>query len=252
MKQVWLIGGTQESASIAEKLVANSWPCVVTVTTQSAIALYPDSDLITVKVGALSREEMERLIETKNIDRIVDASHPYAVEISESAIALSQQFHLPYLRYERPQVTEPDNQQVITLDSFKTLINGDYLTQQRVLLTVGYKALPQFQSWHEQATLFARILPSVLSVEKALAAGFTQKQLIALRPPVSYQLEKALCEQWEISLIVSKASGKAGGEDTKKAVAKALNIPLILIRRPEVVYPQKTDKLENVVNFCHE
>lgn len=251
MKQVWLIGGTQESASIAEKLVANGFPCVVTVTTESAIALYPDSDLITVKVGALSSQAMQELIDKEGIHKIIDASHPYAVEISESAIAISQQFHLPYLRYERPQVIETEDSHVVTLDRFKTLVNGDYLSQQRVLLTVGYKALPQFQSWHEQATLFARILPSVLSLEKALAAGFTQKQLIALRPPVSYALEKALCEQWDISLIVSKASGKAGGEDTKKAVAKALNIPLILIRRPEVVYPQKTDKLEDVVNFCH-
>lgn len=251
MKQVWLIGGTQESARIAQKLVANGFPCVVTVTTESAIALYPDSDLITVKVGALSAEAMQELIDKEGVHKIIDASHPYAVEISESAIALSQQFHLPYLRYERPQVTETEDQHVIILDSFKALVNGNYLTQQRVLLTVGYKALPQFQFWHQQATLFARILPSVVSVEKALAAGFSQKQLIALRPPVSYTLEKALCEQWDISLIVSKASGKAGGEDTKKAVAKALNIPLILIRRPEVAYPQKTDKLEDVVTFCH-
>ncbi|MFP4253256.1 MAG: cobalt-precorrin-6A reductase [Halothece sp.] len=251
MKNVWLIGGTQESAKIAKKLVTHGFFCVVTVTTESAIALYPDSDLMTVKVGALSSQEMRELIAREGIDRIIDASHPYAVEISESAIALSQQCHLPYLRYERPQVKATEDQHVITLDSFKTLVNSDYLTQQRVLLTVGYKALPQFQPWHQQATLFARVLPSVVSVEKALEAGFSQKQLIALRPPVNYELEKALCEQWEISLIVSKASGKAGGEDTKKAVAKALNIPLILIRRPEVAYPQKTDKLEDVVTFCH-
>jgi len=126
------------------------------------------------------------------------------------------------------------------------------LHQQRVLLTIGYKVLPLFQPWHQQAVLFARILPTIASLENALTAGFSHKQLIALRPPVSYELEKALCDQWDISLIVSKASGKAGGEDIKQAVAQALNIPLIIIRRPELAYPKQTSKLEDVVTFCYQ
>jgi precorrin-6A/cobalt-precorrin-6A reductase len=249
---IWLIGGTSESAVIAEKLMAQGYDCLVSVTTEAAIALYPDSDLITVKVGALSPEAMVRLIQEYEIKIIIDASHPYATAISESAIALAKQWDLPYLRYERPNLSaEPDDQTII-LDSFDTLVNGDYLQQQRVLLTIGYKALPQLQPWHEYAQLFARILPTVTSLKAALAAGFTHKQLIALRPPVSYDLEKALCLQWEISLIVTKASGKAGGEDTKKAVAQALNIPLIIIDRPHLIYPEKTSTLENVVTFCQD
>jgi precorrin-6A/cobalt-precorrin-6A reductase len=252
MKQIWLIGGTTESAVIAKQIVALEYNCLVTVTTESAIALYPDSDFITVKVGTLSPSQMRELVKKERIEVIIDASHPYAVAVSQSAIALSQQCNLPYLRYERPALSPQDSSSIIELDSFETLVQGNYLYQQRVLLTIGYKALPLFQSWHEKAHLFARILPTIPSLENALEAGFTQKQLIALRPPVSYQLEKALCEQWEISLIVTKASGKAGGEDTKQAIAKALNIPLMIIRRPDLAYPRKTSKLEDVVNFCYQ
>ncbi len=252
MTKTWLIGGTSESAVIATTLVAQGQRFVVTVTTEAAIALYPDSDLMTVQVGAFSFSEMVDFMEREGIDRIIDASHPYAVEISQSAIALSQQFGVPYLRYERPHEATENNSHVIELDGFDALIKGSYLQQQRVLLTVGYKALPRFQCWHQQAVLFARILPTVSSLEQTLAAGFPQQQIIALRPPVSYELEKALCQQWEISLIVTKASGKAGGEDTKKAVAEALKIPLIVIRRPDIAYPQKTSTLEDVVKFCHQ
>jgi len=252
MKQIWLIGGTSESAIIAKELVALGQRCLVTVTTEDAIALYPDSDLVTVKVGNLSPRAMAALIQTEGIGKIIDASHPYAIEISKSAIALSQQYQLPYLRYERPSISQPDDEHLIELDSFDTLVNGTYLHQQRVLLTIGYKVLPLFQPWHQQAVLFARILPTIASLENALTAGFSHKQLIALRPPVSYELEKALCDQWDISLIVSKASGKAGGEDIKQAVAQALNIPLIIIRRPELAYPKQTSKLEDVVTFCYQ
>lgn len=249
---IWLIGGTSESALISEQLVAQGYSCLISVTTEAAIALYPHSELIKVKAGALSLEAMEELIRHYDITQIVDASHPYAVTVSRNAIALANQLHLPYLRYERPHLSAEKEAHTLILDGFDILVNGNYLQQQRVLLTVGYKALPQFQGWQEHAQLFARILPTVTSLEQALAAGFTHKQLIALRPPVSYDLEKALCQQWDISLIVTKASGRAGGEDTKQAVAKALNIPLIIIDRPHLAYPEKTSTLENVVHFCQE
>jgi len=206
MKQIWLIGGTRDSAVIAKALVAWGLNVLVTVTTESAIALYPQSPLIKLRVGALSPSQMAAPLAAEKIEGIIDASHPYAVEVSQSAIALSQRFNLPYLRYERPHLTLNNDSHTRILDSFETLVNSHYLQQQRVLLTVGYKALPLFRSWHQHAVLFARILPALSSLENAIAAGFSQKQLIALRPPVDYKLEKALCEQWEISLIVTKAS----------------------------------------------
>ncbi|NET53763.1 MAG: precorrin-6A/cobalt-precorrin-6A reductase, partial [Merismopedia sp. SIO2A8] len=48
--------------------------------------------------------------------------------------------------------------------------------------TVGYKALPLFSHWQQRSSLFARILPSLKSLEVATAAGFSSNQLIALRP----------------------------------------------------------------------
>ena len=50
----------------------------------------------------------------------------------------------------------------------------------------------------------------------AIAAGFTTDKIIAIRPPINKELEQALWQQWQISLVVTKASAKAGGEDIKK------------------------------------
>ncbi|MEQ8963440.1 MAG: precorrin-6A reductase, partial [Coleofasciculus sp. C2-GNP5-27] len=139
---------------------------------------------------------------------------------------------------------------VITLDSFETLVVGDYLNQQRVLLTVGYKVLSLFQDWQARSTLFARILPAVTSLEAAIAAGFSRDRIIALRPPVPYELEMALWRHWDISLVVTKASGVAGGEATKRQVAAQLGIPLIVIKRPVVKYPQQTSDITVALAFC--
>jgi precorrin-6A/cobalt-precorrin-6A reductase len=231
-----------------------------------------------------------------NIVAVLDASHPYAVEVSRCAIAACTQFNIPYLRYERPCLERetrgdgktrgggdagrrgdgktrgrPDagtrgeeildyqlpitNYQLpitIQLDSCETLVTGNYLEKQRVLLTVGYKYLPLFRSWQEKATLFARILPSLVSIEAALAAGFTPERIIALRPPISADLETALWRQWEISMVVTKASGAPGGEDVKRKVAAELGVPLIIIDRPFIDYPQQTGDLSTAIAFCQQ
>ncbi|MGL5943927.1 MAG: cobalt-precorrin-6A reductase [Waterburya sp.] len=247
--KIWLIGGTSDSVTIANIFTTEKILFVVSVTTQTAQFLYPGK--VQVAVGCLNQESIQSFCQEQNIKAIVDASHPYAVEISQQAIAVSTKLNIPYLRYERSNY-QPANStatNVIELESFEALLTGKYLEQQRVLLTVGCKVLPQFQTWQTEATLYARILPKLESLKTALAAGFTSDRLIALRPPISLAMETALWQQWEISLVVTKASGSAGGEDIKRQVAANLNIPLIIITRPPIVYPQQTSSLQALLAF---
>ena len=264
--RIWLIGGTQESATLANIIAQEGWPCTISVTTEAAMALYPPAPLLRVRVGKLDAFQLGQFLQSESISAILDASHPYAVEVSKLAIATAYQYQIPYLRYERPRLdlisqadhpSFPDlgleNSQIFTgLDSFDTLLRSEILTGQRVLLTVGYRTLPLFQPWQDKCTLFARILPSVPALEAALAAGFMPDRLIALRPPVSLDLERSLWQQWQISLVVTKASGVAGGEDVKRIVARELNVPVAVIERPAVEYPQQTSDVATAVEFCRQ
>ncbi len=246
-RRLWLIGGTTESGAIAQKIARDdNISCLISVTTASARSLYVEAPHIQVWVGRLHPHQLEEFLCQQKITAVLDASHPYAVEISLNAISVTQKLQIPYLRYERPVINDS---LVMNLDSFATLLCSDHLLCRRVLLTVGYRALPLFQPWQEKATLFARILPSTVAIETALSSGFTQSRLICLRPPISIELERSLWQQWQISLVVSKASGTAGGEDVKRLVAQQLNIPLILIDRPVVAYPQQTSDLATALEF---
>ncbi|WP_009631322.1 cobalt-precorrin-6A reductase [Synechocystis sp. PCC 7509] len=246
-RRLWLIGGTTESAAIAAELSYHSHiSCVVSVTTVWAQNLYPPSPNLQVWVGRLDSQQLEAFLCQQKITAVLDASHPYATEISQRAISITQKLQIPYLRYERPAI---DDASVINVDSFNTLLSGDYLHSHRVLLTVGYRTLPLFQSWQEKSTLFARILPSAIALETALNSGFPNSRLICLRPPISLELERSLWQQWQISLVVSKASGAAGGEAVKRLVAQQLNIPLIVVARPVISYPQQTSDLATALEF---
>ncbi|WP_254564205.1 cobalt-precorrin-6A reductase [Oscillatoria sp. HE19RPO] len=255
---IWLIGGTSESRELAQILALNHLPCTISVTTESARSLYPSTPLLQVWVGQLEGDRLQVFITSHNIIAILDASHPYAINISRLAIEAARKYSLPYLRYERELTNNSQdtnnkpikNDTILSLPSFETLIEAEYLAGERVLLTTGYRTLHLFQPWQERSLMYARVLPSVTSLEAALAAGFTPDRLIGIRPPISLELERALWQHWQITLVVSKASGTPGGEPIKRQLATELGVKLILIDRPPVAYPHQTNDLSAAVAFC--
>lgn len=254
MQRLWLIGGTQESAELGRSLIQAKVPAVVTVATESARSLYPASPHLEVWVGRLTPEDVEPFLKTHQVCGILDASHPFAAQVSEMAIATAQQYYLPYLRYERDiaQVESKERQNEWIFSDFKTLLETDLLLKERVLLTIGYRSLQLFQPWQAQAVLFARILPSVTALEAAIAAGFTSDRLIALRPPISVELERSLWQQWNISLVITKASGAPGGEVVKRQLAADLGLKLAIVARPVIHYPQQTNEVQVALAFAEK
>lgn len=246
---LWLIGGTQESAMLARDLVAQGVCCVVTVTTAAARRLYPDTERCRVWVGRLTTETVGEFLQTHSIRAILDASHPFATAVSELAIATAADLHLPYLRFERSPLDGGSSGEWV-FPNIEALLESHLLAHERVLLTIGYRYLPLFEPWQDRTTLFARILPSQEALAGAIAAGFTPDRLIALRPPIAAALEKALWQQWQISLVVTKASGNPGGEDIKRQVAADLGIQLVTIARPALDYPQVTSDRAIALAFC--
>ncbi|NJR61385.1 MAG: precorrin-6A/cobalt-precorrin-6A reductase, partial [Cyanobacteria bacterium CRU_2_1] len=111
---VWLIGGTQESAELARAIARADLPCIVTVTTESARLLYPRLiPRLQVWVGRLSAEKLENFLHTRNIRCILDASHPFAVEVSQMAVLAAIEFQVPYLRYERPTLKQSSGLEIL-------------------------------------------------------------------------------------------------------------------------------------------
>jgi precorrin-6A/cobalt-precorrin-6A reductase len=250
---IWLIGGTHESAQLAQAIAHTEWACIITVTTEAAKRLYPNAPNVTVWVGLLDETCIRAFIAQHRIGIILDASHPFAVDISKLAIAAATTHHIPYLRYERPDIAESGSlkSQQHPFQQFDDLFESNVLIGHRVLLTIGYRPLPRFRDWQNRATLFARILPSKTALSVALDSGFTPDRIIAIRPPLSTDLERALWHHWRITLVVTKASGKAGGEPIKQQIADELGITLVTIARPSVHYPRKTQCLEEAIAFCH-
>ena len=254
---LWLIGGTGEAVTLAQELAAAGIPCLVTVTTATAKKSYKETPHLTVKVGGLAVATLADFMRAEGVGAVLDASHPFAVEISRGAIAAAQTLGLPYWRYERPTLTsskptDTGSPFIHRVNDLDQVLTEDCLTRQRVLLTLGYRWLHRFAPWQSEATLFARILPSPVALEAALAAGFTPDRLIALRPPIGADLEAALWQQWRIGRVITKASGSPGGEDVKRAIAHRLGVSLYILDRPLLDYPVVHHRQETALAACRQ
>ena len=246
---LWLIGGTQESAQLATALGEHP-NCVITVTTARAKQLYAHTPC-PVLVTRLTLENIGAFIQHYHISKILDVSHPHAAAISQLAIQCSQQYDLPYLRYERPALVTNDSG-CYTWANLTELLTQAKFHQERILVTLGYRQLPILKNFWGEHTWFVRIIPDQIALATALETGFLPQQIIALWPPVSRDLERAIWQHWGITQVIAKASGSPGGEDVKRELAQELGVGLHLLQRPSLNYPQVTADLQVALAFAQQ
>lgn len=241
MQRIWLIGGTSESRTVADRLSCAGMPWVATVTSDRARRLYGDWPTQPVWVGRLDAGMIAPWLTQFQVGAIIDASHPFAVDISRLAIATG----LPYLRYERPPV--PHDPETVVLPNFAALLVPEYLRGRRVLLTTGVKTLGQVRPWLGRSHLWARILPTETSRQAAIAAGFPPDRLVPQQLPTTFAAERSLWQQLGLDTVVMKAAGAASGTDLKQAVARSLGIRAIMVARPAIAYPAQTSDMAAII-----
>ena len=244
-RAVALLGGTRESRSLALALSQEGIPWIATVTTERGSRLYqglPGQVMVT----RFSAASLEQFLREYRIGVLVDASHPFAQQISQLAIQVTAQVGIPYLRYERPSENLEPWVQVVP--DWQAVLAESVLAGRRVLLTVGVKPLPLFVPWQNRCQLYARVLPE--SVSQAVQAGIAAERVIGRRLPLSFEEELQLWRKLEPQVVISKNSGEAGGLLIKQAVAKTLEIPLLVIQRPSLSYPWCSQDLAEVVREC--
>lgn len=231
--KVWLIGGTSNATEICERLIATGVSVIVTVTTDYGRQLSELPGIQVIK-SMLSIQDMEQLILGNNIDLIVDASHPFAVEVSASAMEAAKNTIVPYLRFERANTRFANANYV---NSYEEAVA--YLTdkQGNILLTTGSKFVAKFIPLGVER-LFARVLSTSDSVALCEQAGLKPVNVIAMCGVGSVALNLALLNEFDIRFLVTKESGAEGGLQEKIEAANQVNAEVIIIQRPTINYPE--------------
>lgn len=230
--RVLIFGGTVEGRKKAEERSAAGDDVVVCVTSDYARRLLPPT--LPVIVRTLPKEEMLNVMRKVAPQLIIDATHPFAVQATRNIAECAAQLSLPVLRILREKTAETDwHERVIWADDAAQAAQLLQGTEGRILLTTGSHTLGIYARHVPKERLFARLLPTLSSLEKAEQAGLHPHQVLAMQGPFTAAFNRALYMQWNIRVLVTKDSGEAGGLTDKIVPALKMGLKVIVIARPE-------------------
>lgn len=222
-----LFGGTTEGRVLAQALSGLGHRVTVSVATELGAEELRDCAGITVRTGRLDEAQIAALV--GEFDLCVDATHPYAVEVSRNIAAACEIRGVPLRRVLRPASGGTDCVRVENAARAAEYLAG---TEGNILLTTGAKELPAF-SGLEPGRLFARVLPTHAGLEACEGLGLPHRNILALQGPFTRKMNEAMLEQYQIKWLVTKDGGAAGGFWEKAEAARAVGAGLIVIGRPE-------------------
>ena len=227
MSRILIFGGTTEGRLLAQALSQRHIPAAVSVATVLGAQELSGLPGITPLVGRRTAEEMAVLL--ADFDKCVDATHPYAQEVSANIRAACEAAGVPLRRLLRRESQLPPDS--ILVDSPEEAAQFLQSQEGNVLLAIGAKGLPAF-SLLQPARLYPRVLPAEESLLACRRAGIPSKNIIALYGPFSQKLNEALLEQYRIRWMVTKDGGAAGGFGEKVSAAQNTGVSLVVIGRP--------------------
>ena len=221
--KILILGGTEEARLLAQQLVAMGHDVTTSLAGKTSDPLLPKGN---VRIGGFGGGDgLGNHLMTEGYQRLVDATHPYALEIARNAVRAAALSGVKLVRLVRPAWQEPQYafwKHVATAEeAAASLPKGA-----RALLTIGHTGLDSFLA----RTDCSFVVRSIEPLEKPLPVN---AQSVIARPPFFVGGETELMQHEGISHLVSKNSGGVQTE-AKLQAATVLRLPVVMLARPEL------------------
>ncbi len=247
---ILVLGGTLEGREIAGVLAGRGARVLTTVASGYGAEMLSPDLAAEVLVGQLDAGAMDRLITEREVKLVIDATHPYAREITGTAWAVAKQKGIPYIRYERPPADIVNNDGIYRVKNYEEAAAMAVSLGETILLTIGSRNLAPFiragQEWNKR--IVARVLPDAAVLAECSAMGLAPADIIAVQGPFSEAMNLAMFREYKAAVLVTKDSGKTGGTDTKLAAAASLGLPVIIVARPVYSDLPVLDRIADIIS----
>ena len=219
MKRILLLGGVTEALAMARRLGAQH------VYSLAGVGRVPADLPCEVRVGGYGGAEgLAQYIREQRIDVLLDATHPYAAQISHNAASAAALAGIPCWALRRP-AWQPQ-----AGDDWREVADWAELVEalkpfQRPLFTLGREPLEHLHEIPEGQFWTLRALDTY--------PGNARCEVIGARGPFVIEDERALFAQRRIDVLISKNSGSSATEP-KLEVARERGTPVLILKRPQL------------------
>ena len=264
-EKLLILGGTREAYELAECLVSQFSPEQLTVISSLAgVTEHPRQPAGEVRIGGFSdttgtggKSGLQNYLLQEKISLLVNATHPYAAQISENALAAATELQIPFLRMTRPPwVKQPGDQWIEVPDLAAA---GEYLKTEFensnsdlsgaiVFLTTGNRGLEHFEQCKRCNFVVRTVDVPKLDKSATAISAWSDATFLQERGPFTLENELNLFRQHAITLLVTKNSG---GDSTyaKIEAARKMGIPVLIVERPQLKPSDVCSTVAEVMNF---
>lgn len=237
-RPILILGGTSEAYQLAEILHDKQINCVTSLAGRTSSPRLPMGKWRIGGFGGVSG--LMTYLLTAKINLIIDATHPFARQITDNARQAARITKIPLIRLERPLWKQQKGDiwtNTKNIDEALTIIPKD----KNILLALGRKQLARFAN-RKEAIFFARMINYPDNQD-----AFKNIEFI-ISPPTDCASEKELFLSKNIDCIVCRNSGGSVSYGKIEA-ARELCIPVIMIERTAVSNIMTVHSVDDILNY---
>lgn len=231
MYKVLIFAGTSEGIALCSLLAKNRIGTYVCVATEYGSFSYEKSEYLSVHAKRLDLNEMAALMQELQPEIVLDATHPYAAEVTKNIRSACEDTGYKYQRVLRENGGY--SKTAVYVNSTEEAVKYLAGTRGNILLTTGSKELAKYTALPEyQERLYARVLSLPSVMQTCSDYGLTGKHLIGMQGPFSKEMNAVMLRQFDCKYLVTKDTGKAGGFQEKLDAAGECDVIPVIIGRP--------------------
>ncbi len=237
MKRILILGGTQEGYALAERLA--DVPDLEVISSLAGRTLSPRKPKGRMRVGGFGGADgLARYLRAEKIAHLINATHPFADQISANAVEAAPATQVPLLRLLRPGWRAQVEDRWIMAQDIAEAAELCRREGGRIFLTTGSNDLAAFAGIHN-AHFVTRVVdaPETMPLHDYVT--------ITARGPFSLADELALMAEHHINLLVTKNSG-GDATSAKLEAARRLRLPVIMVERPRIALDPRSPVAEDV------
>ena len=233
MCKVIVFAGTTEGRSLAQFLEKRKIPAHICVATEYGEQLLGENRTLEISHQRLNELQMEELIKSRKNPLVIDATHPYAAEVTGNIQRACENTGAEYLRVLRPNQEKDQLQDCVYVEDVESAAAYLENTEGNILVTTGSKEAAKYTTISNfENRVFLRVLSLPNVAKDCSELGFQGKNLICMQGPFSKELNAAMLRQLDCKYMVTKMSGSSGGFCEKLEAARECGCTSVVIGRP--------------------
>jgi precorrin-6A/cobalt-precorrin-6A reductase len=240
MTRALILGGTSNANQLATAVAAAEIDAIYSYAGRTQVPV--NQPLPTRTGGFGGADGLAEYIGREKITHVIDATHPFAAEISRNAIAACAAANTPLIALERAPWTKMQGDRWIEVPDIASAIAALPAERARVFLAIGRQHISAFAARPQHAYTL-RFIDS-----PDCTSPLPDNDIIVSRGPFTLAGELDMMRARRIEWVVARNSGGTGAR-AKIDAARELRLPVVMIARPELAKRPQVESVEEVLRW---